>query len=445
MTLQEKVYFLKQLQNSYTSIGALIPTSRYAARAMVAECARFQGPRTILEVGPGTGSITAGIVEQLRPEDRLVLCELNTEFVAYLRERFDRDPVFQRVRDQVTILHMDVTQLDTTQRFDYIISAVPFTNLPSEVVETILSAYQTLLKPGGVLTYIEYAYMRMLKPHLISHEARRQLESASLVLDRYLERYEFRQDLVLRNLPPAWIHNLRFREPLVSDALQLVPLEDSRRIALGSHMGIATEALPWLLGLLAVALLVPLRSIRAVLGLLAAAVATFFRDPVRATRLDPSLVYAACDGKVLAVERVRDPRFGDGEWLRIVTFLSLADVHINRSPIAGKVIQLIREEGGFASANSPAAEHNHALYTVIDGIHGRCVIAQRVGLVARRIVNWSRPGTLLAQGERYGLIRFGSRTDVYLPAHHAEACVGVGDRIEGGTTVIARYIDGRAR
>src|SRR4051812_13353220 len=102
MTIQEKVYFLRQLQASFSSIGALIPTSRYAARMMTSEFARRAGPRTVLEVGPGTGAITAEIVRAMRPGDKLVLCELNADFVAYLEQRIATEPTFQRVRDQIT-------------------------------------------------------------------------------------------------------------------------------------------------------------------------------------------------------------------------------------------------------------------------------------------------------------------------------------------------------
>jgi phosphatidylserine decarboxylase len=153
---------------------------------------------------------------------------------------------------------------------------------------------------------------------------------------------------------------------------------------------------------------------------------------------DPDTAIAACDGRVLAVERVRDARFGDQEWLRIAVFLSLFDVHINRSPSAGKVVRTIREDGGFAAADSADAEHNNALYMEIEGVHGSCIVAQRSGLVARRIINWAAPSELLAQGDRYGLIRFGSRTDVYLPAERFEACVSAGEQVRGGETVIAR-------
>jgi phosphatidylserine decarboxylase len=367
-----------------------------------------------------------------------VLCELNADFVAYLRHRIDNEPEFQRVRDQVTLLHMDVTQLDRSEHFDCIVSAIPFTNCTPDVIESILECYRALLKPDGVLTYIEYAYMRMVKERLLSGEARRELADASAVLDRYIERYQFRRDLVYRNVPPAWVRHLRFEQPPANAALNLAPAEHNRRITLGANAGISTEALPWLLGLLGLGLFGRLRHLRGLLLLIAAAVVTFFRDPPRYVVPDADAAYAAADGRVLSVERVVDERFGTEEWLRIAVFLSLANVHINRSPVAGKVLEVLRQAGGFAPADSADAEHNSAVYTLIEGSHGNCVVAQRSGLVARRIVTWSRPGELLAQGDRYGLIRFGSRTDVYLPARAFTANVALGDTVRAGETVIAR-------
>lgn len=438
MTIQEKVYFLRQFQREVGSIGALLPTSRHAARAMASECTRRAGPKTILEVGPGTGAITAAIVEGMGPEDRLVLCELNADFIAFLRRRFETEPAFRRVRDQVTLLEMDVTRLDRGQRFDCIISAVPFNNLPPEVVEAIFECYREILKLDGVLTYIEYAYLSAIKQSLLRGQALQQIERTSQVIEPYLRRYQFRCDLVVRNVPPAWVRHLRFGDPPAGAALKLAPLEHTRRIAIGPRAGLSTEAVPWLLGLLLAALLLPARGARALLGLLAAAIAAFFRDPPRPVVANPDVAYAACDGRVLSVERVRDERFGEEEWLRIAVFLSLANVHINRSPLAGKVLRIVYEPGGYAAADLPAAERNNAVYTLIETVNGPCVVAQRAGLVARRIVNWSHPGELLAQGDRYGLIRFGSRTDVYVPAGRFEALVAAGDRVWGGETIIAR-------
>ena len=98
------------------------------------------------------------------------------------------------------------------------------------------------------------------------------------------------------------------------------------------------------------------------------------------------------------------------------------------------------EDGGFAAAMKPEAEHNVAAYTVLDTDHGTVVVAQRTGLIARRIVQRAPVGSLLAKGERFGLIRFGSRTDVYLPSDQATALVAPGDRVVGAATPIARWL-----
>jgi phosphatidylserine decarboxylase len=174
-------------------------------------------------------------------------------------------------------------------------------------------------------------------------------------------------------------------------------------------------------------------------ALAAAPVAAFFRDPQREVPADPDAVVAASDGKVLSVEKVHDDRLGPDEFLRIAVFLSVLDVHINRSPVAGRVVDHFVVDGGFAAAMKPEAEHNVAAYTVLDTTHGPVAVAQRTGLIARRIVQRAPVGALLAKGERFGLIRFGSRTDVYLPADLVEPLVDIGDRVIGGETVIARF------
>jgi phosphatidylserine decarboxylase len=175
-------------------------------------------------------------------------------------------------------------------------------------------------------------------------------------------------------------------------------------------------------------------------ALAAAPVAAFFRDPEREIPADPGAVVAAADGKVLSVEHMMDERFADEEFLRIAVFLSVLDVHVNRAPVAGKVVDYFVEDGGYANAMKPEAEHNVAAYTVLDTpAHGKVVVAQRTGLIARRIVQRAPIGALLAKGERFGLIRFGSRTDVYLRADLAEATVAAGDRVVGGSTIIARW------
>jgi len=441
MALRENLYFWRGFRDAIDSVGAIWPTLSVAGQAMAAEFACRIGPRRVLEVGAGTGSITAEIVRHMGPDDELVLCELNPQFVTYLRQRLEQDPLFLPHRGQITLHHMDVLEIDINERFDFIISAIPFTNCPAAVVKEIFECYQTILKPDGVLSFIEYAYVRSFKQHLLTPAAREQAAMVNRVMEQVLEGHLFRRDFVLRNLPPVWIRHLRFQPAEPSDALALKPLTHNRRIPLAAKTGVVTEAMPLLSTLFGLGILFRHKPrLLALIGLIAAGVVAFFRDPIRSVDLDPEVAMAAADGRVLAVERLRDTRFGDVEWLRIAVSLAITDVHINRSPIAGKVVQILSQKGDLAiPASNPKAEHNHAVYTVIEGHKSRCVVAQRVGIVARRIVNWTQSGTLLAQGERYGLIRFGSRTDVYLPANLVEPCVTVGDNVAGGVTVLARY------
>jgi phosphatidylserine decarboxylase len=262
-------------------------------------------------------------------------------------------------------------------------------------------------------------------------------------IERQVALYGVGSDLVLRNVPPVRVHRLRFSAADHTLASKLAPAvrRSSVRITRGMHIdsnGVAAAGIA--LGLAALAKAArPKSRLWLVPALAAAPVAAFFRDPNRDVPEDPAAVVAASDGKVLGVERLTDDRFGDTEYLRISVFLSVLDVHVNRSPVAGKVVDYFVEDGGYAAAMKPSAEHNVAAYTVLETAHGRVVVAQRTGLIARRIVQRAPVGSLLAKGERMGLIRFGSRTDVYLPADKATPRVSPGERVVGGASVIARW------
>lgn len=166
-------------------------------------------------------------------------------------------------------------------------------------------------------------------------------------------------------------------------------------------------------------------------------VLAFFRNPDRALPADPEAVVAPADGRVLAVDEIetRDGR----KVLRIGIFLSVFNVHVNRAPVAGRVVA--REPGGqrfLAAFNARGEQENVRLALDLDLADGRRVrVVQITGLIARRIVCHPQVGEWVERGARYGLIRFGSRTDVWLPAE-AVALVAVGDRVRGGATAIAR-------
>jgi phosphatidylserine decarboxylase len=177
------------------------------------------------------------------------------------------------------------------------------------------------------------------------------------------------------------------------------------------------------------------------LAILTAWVVYFFRDPHRVTPLRPGLVVSAADGKISAVEKVVPPPelgMGMDERVRISTFLSIFDVHINRAPVAGRIIRSLYVPGAFLNAAlDKASEENERRSIVIETpSDGDVGVVQIAGLVARRIVTFSEVGDAVGIGERFGLIRFGSRVDIYLPPGKG-ALVSIGQRAIAGETVLA--------
>lgn len=178
----------------------------------------------------------------------------------------------------------------------------------------------------------------------------------------------------------------------------------------------------------------------------------FFRDPVRATPADPDLLVAPADGLITLIREVVPPPemagpegLGDQPLTRVSIFMSVFDVHINRTPIGGTVKSVVYISGKFLNADLDKAsednERQHILVERSDGL--RIGFTQIAGLVARRIVPFVKPGDIVAAGQRIGLIRFGSRVDIYLPAGTAPR-VALGQRAIAGETVIARVGETRA-
>jgi phosphatidylserine decarboxylase len=169
-------------------------------------------------------------------------------------------------------------------------------------------------------------------------------------------------------------------------------------------------------------------------------IAYFFRDPPRVTPLRDGLVVAPGDGRISAIERVRPPPelgFDDPERVRVSIFLSVFDVHINRAPVAGRIARSVYVPGAFLNAAlDKASEENERCALVIAKPDGTEIgVVQIAGLIARRIVTFVREGDSIGAGERFGLIRFGSRVDVYLPPG-CGVLVAVGQRAVGGETVL---------
>ena len=167
----------------------------------------------------------------------------------------------------------------------------------------------------------------------------------------------------------------------------------------------------------------------------------FFRDPDRQVLDEPGLVVGPGDGKVVAIEPIHEDGYLKADTVRISIFLSILDVHVQRAPIAGEVTSVEHRPGTFLQAFKPeASKLNDRISMVIESERGRILVDQIAGILARRCINFARLGDRLLTGQRYGLIKFGSRVDLYLPPE-AEILVQLGDQVHGGLTPIARFAD----
>jgi phosphatidylserine decarboxylase len=163
----------------------------------------------------------------------------------------------------------------------------------------------------------------------------------------------------------------------------------------------------------------------------------FFRNPERITPRDEAAVVAPADGKVIFVGQVNEERYFKGEATRVSIFMSIFNVHVNRVPFSGKVVDMFYNKGKFfnASLDKAGIENEQGGILLETDTGKRLLFVQVAGLIARRIVTYAEVGDLLKKGERYGLIRFGSRVDVYLPVD-AEVQIKIGERAIAGESIL---------
>jgi phosphatidylserine decarboxylase len=179
----------------------------------------------------------------------------------------------------------------------------------------------------------------------------------------------------------------------------------------------------------------------AVIGVL---IGWFFRNPRRKVPAEPGLVVSPADGKVVEIEDLEYDEYVGGPAKKIGIFLSIFNVHINRAPIAGRVIGLKYRPGKYLNALRPeSARENEQLAVYIEELaapYRGMIVRQITGAIARRIVCWLKPGDTLVRGAQFGMIKLGSRTELVLPAEAGlDLRVRVGDKVQAGTTVMACY------
>ncbi len=179
-------------------------------------------------------------------------------------------------------------------------------------------------------------------------------------------------------------------------------------------------------------------------GVIGVLIAWFFRNPRRIIPAEPGLVVSPADGLIVDIEEIPHDEFVGGPAKKIGIFLSIFNVHINRAPIAGRVIGLRYRPGKYLNALRPeSARENEQLAILIEeerAPYRGMVVRQITGAIARRIVCWLKPGDTLARGEQFGMIKLGSRTELVIPAEEGlEIRVRLGDKVKAGSSILARY------
>lgn len=209
--LTDHLAFFRQFRQRFETTGAIAPSSGFLARAMT----RFLSARDpaqpvrVLEIGPGTGPVTDQIVRILKPGDQFDLVELNESFVALLRQRFETDDAWKKVAGFSRVHQLPIQQFDAGDRYDFVISGLPLNNFPADLVESIADTYFRLLKPGGVLSYFEYMYVRPVRKRVTRGAEKDRIVRIDDILRAHCDRCRIARDSIWINVPPAWVQHLR--------------------------------------------------------------------------------------------------------------------------------------------------------------------------------------------------------------------------------------------
>ena len=201
--------FYSEFRQRYYTTGSIIPSSRFLAAAITKPLTKREGPRRVLEIGPGTGAFTQKIVKQLRPDDQFDIVEINPTFAAVIRDQFEQNPAYQRVADISKVHETPLQEFHYDAPYDIIISGLPTTNFDVPLVKEIFETFVELLAPGGELSYFEYMYLRQMRKYVDKKSNRLRLREMDRVIQPFHDEMRFDRSWVWLNLSPAWVHHLR--------------------------------------------------------------------------------------------------------------------------------------------------------------------------------------------------------------------------------------------
>ena len=207
------ITFIRQSFRDFRTTGAVAPSSPFLARAMVKGLPRrdeIPEHFRVLEVGPGTGSVTEALAARLAHRGRLDLCELSEEFAGHLRERLRKERRFHRLDGRIRLFQADVRELPPRALYDVVVSGLPFNCFSAPEVRELLGHFRGLMKPHGTLTFFEYVGIRKLQAPFVGPQRRQHLKEVGRVVKEFAREYQFEDEIVTLNLPPARVRHLRF-------------------------------------------------------------------------------------------------------------------------------------------------------------------------------------------------------------------------------------------
>jgi phospholipid N-methyltransferase len=207
--IRDQWLFFSQFRERFETTGAVLPSSRFLASAMARPLCRLNGQRRVLEVGPGTGAVTGHIVRELKPGDRFDLVEINDRFASLLNQRFDSDARYQRCREQSQVHVCPLQDFAADEKYDVVISGLPFNNFPAELVESLIDRCLDLLKPGGTLSFFEYMFIRPSRLMITRGPEKERLAAIENILQTRFTQKRVKRDWIFFNVPPAWVQHLQ--------------------------------------------------------------------------------------------------------------------------------------------------------------------------------------------------------------------------------------------
>ena len=201
--------FFREFRRDFLHTGSLLPSGVFLAQALARPHANARPAARILEVGPGTGSVTREIVRRMLPGDVLDAVEINPVFIDALRRRMERDPVLANRRGDVRLIQAPVQEILGEDVYDFIISGLPLNNFAGADIRSIFGAYMRLARPGATLSYFEYVLVRQLKTPFVGRSERYRLARVGRLVRRYIRRHQTECRHVWLNVPPAVVRYLR--------------------------------------------------------------------------------------------------------------------------------------------------------------------------------------------------------------------------------------------